>query len=98
MHILLKIKKDNIKKTAPYVRLLGMKKSSGVLLKNIHQQIQKNNFTIIQKPSLAKKLLAPDIFSLYENDITASHLYQQIIYHKFHYRLPIEYKNNLIIL
>ena len=98
LHILLKIRKNNIQKEVPYVRLLGMKKTSGILLKNSRQFTQQNGFTIIQKPSLAKELLTPEIFALYENEITASHLYQQMIYHKFHYRMPMEYQRNLIIL
>ena len=98
LHVLLNIKKDNIIKTAPYVKLLGMKKSSSILLKNIHKYTQGNNFTVIQRPSLARETLTPNNFSLYENEILASHLYQQVIYNKFHYRLPMEYQKNLIIL
>ncbi len=98
LHILLNIKKNKITKTAPYVKLLGMKKASGVLLKKIHQQTQNSHFTIIQKPSLSRKILTPDSFALYENEMAASHLYQQVIYNKFRYRMPMEYQSNLIIL
>lgn len=97
LHILLNIKKEDLKKTAPYVNLLGMKKSASILLKNVHQKTSETDFMVIQKTSLAKKLLTPDILSLYEKEIAANHLYYQIIYNKFHHRLPMEYQSNLVI-
>lgn len=89
------LKKDAAK-TAPYVKLLGMKKSSSILLRKIKEQ-KSEDFFMIQKPAHAKEILPPELLTLYEKEILASHLYQQIIYEKFEKRLPMEYQSNIII-
>ncbi|HEX3076487.1 MAG TPA: nucleotidyltransferase family protein, partial [Lachnospiraceae bacterium] len=77
-----------------YARLLGFKKESSFLLKQarLHSQIP-----IITKVGDARNILSKEAYYLFEKDIFASHLYNQIVYSKFGTKLDNEYTHGVVI-
>ncbi|HHT98359.1 MAG TPA: nucleotidyltransferase [Clostridiales bacterium] len=77
----------------PYARLLGMKKESSKLLKEINNT---GRIPIINKVSNAYKQLDKIGMKMLSNDIFASDLYNQIVYEKYNTKLLSEYQHSII--
>lgn len=77
----------------PYARLLGMKKESSKLLKEISSA---GRIPIINKVSNAYKQLDNIGMKMLSNDIFASSLYNQIIYEKYKTKQLSEYQHSII--
>lgn len=71
IHILLNITKET-PKDAEYIRVLGFRKDSESLFGKISQSA---SLPIITKPSYAIKQLDDNVYSHFQNDVTASQLY-----------------------
>lgn len=101
-HVILEIKNDTmqtikVSDTAPYIRILGVKKDSTGLLREI-----RNNTTvpIISHPANDKKQLNGKGLQLFEQDLSSYHLYRLIWHNKYpasSYSPREDYKGLLII-
>lgn len=94
LHLLLDIRKTDMELGAacghaPYLRILGVRKDSTSLLRQIKAH---TDLPLINKVADA----APD--RLLELDIQAAHLYRSLLYHKTGYLLPDEYRAGVCIL
>lgn len=79
LHILLSIQKEDPFQECCFLRLLGLKKESSCLLRNIEEQ---TGLTIITKASSAsKKLYSMHDKTIFDKDISASQLYG-FLFHK----------------
>lgn len=98
LHIILGIKDSNMNmfmsNTPEYARILGFKEKSSELLKIIKKS---SNLNIISKLSLGIKKLSITGRNMLELDINSSHLYNKIVFWKYHTELPNEYKQGVII-
>lgn len=102
LHVVLQIREKPCLERAkeiivPYARVLGFRKRASVLLKKIRE---KASLTLIQKPSFGLAMLKEDKAGmwLYQQDIRASNLYEQITAAKTG-RIPVdEYERQQIIL
>ncbi len=100
IHILLDILQSDMQKYkmagfAQYARVLGFQKESSHLLR----QITKNEkIPVITKLGSAANKLSPLGKQMLEKDIFAAALYNQIVYHKYHNKLPNEYTAGVIML
>lgn len=92
LHILLDIRKNQYSDTCNYARILGLRKTSSTLLKNV------KNFPIITKVATAEKQLNVEDFKQFQLDLFSSHLYQNICYKKFRTDMPTEPQHSPIIL
>ena len=77
-----------------YARILGFKEKTSELLKIIKKS---SNLNIISKLSLGIKKLSITGRNMLELDINSSHLYNKIVFWKYHTELPNEYKQGVII-
>lgn len=99
IHILLNLKQTNLKEYnetgyTKYARLLGFKKESSHLLR----QITTNELIpVITKMGDAYKYLDNHGKSMLNEDIFASHLYNQVVYFKFGILLKDEYTRGVVI-
>jgi len=74
----------------PYARLLGIRKASSALIKNINE---------VSGSEIINKLAdAGSKSPLLEEDIRASKIYNQVFFQKYGIRLPDEYRRSIIIL
>lgn len=95
LHILLGITKENMDSflsnpESCYGRVLGFKKSASVHLK----RMQKNGtLPLITKVADARKILSPLAMICFDADIKATHLYNQVVFTKFHTIIKDEYKS-----
>lgn len=98
-HILLNIKKYTLKDSALslpiYLRLLGMKKDASFLIKNSSRE---DAIPIITKLADAKNKLDEDALAHLELEISASNLYNHIVYKKYGTTLKDEYRKGIVIL
>lgn len=76
-----------------YARILGFRKESASLLSFLKKQCQ---IPIITKAADAKTKLTSLGLHLFEQEVLASQLYNQIVFQKFHTVLPDEYRANII--
>lgn len=81
--------------TAPYLRVLGFKKSSAVLLKALRNNC---DAPVIQSPASDIKKLPRTCQSMLLKDMNATHLYNQLIYTKTGIKLKNEYIHETVIL
>lgn len=79
---------------AQYARILGIKKASSHLLRIITKN---EKIPVITKMADADKLLTSTGIKMLSEDIFASHLYNQLIYNKFHTILKDEYTHGIIL-
>lgn len=79
--------------TMPYLRLLGMKKGSGKLLKNLPKS---SSFHILTKLAADEKKLGAHARALLQTDIFSSHWYRQMWQMKYGEQLPGEYQRSVI--
>lgn len=87
-HILLNIKKSDAEaftqllstsRTAPYLRVLGFKKSSSRLL---HEIKEKASAPLITKVADASSLMTSSSYEFFRKDISASDIYRSLLYGK----------------
>jgi len=100
IHLLLNIKTNNLMEYnrngyVQYARVLGVKKESSLLLRQI-EQIER--IPIITKVSKADEKLDFLGKRMLKEDIFASLLYNQAIYHKYGTIVPNEYKHGICLL
>jgi predicted nucleotidyltransferase len=100
IHLLLNIKTEDIKELqahgyVPYARVLGIRKESSRLLKQIENY---GNIPVITKVSRGKQQLDEIGLKLLTKDIFASHLYNQAVYDKYGTALENEYQHGILIL
>lgn len=99
IHILLNLYQNNfetynISGYTQYARILGLRKSSSYLLREVTSN---NSIPVITKLADAQNQLSDIGAKMLEEDIFAAHLYNQIIFHKFGTLLPNEYKRGIIL-
>ena len=91
LHILLEL--PNTKKELSFIRLLGFRKESSHLLK----QIPEGNVPVLTKMAHGNKLLSGNAKEDFEKEIFCSDLYNQIVYTKYGTVIPSDYKHKIII-
>lgn len=94
LHILLGITTEKMtifmKETdSSYLRVLGFRKAASKMLRSIQNT---KSIPLITKVADAKLFLTESAMDCFSYDIAASHLYHQIIYHKFGTLLKSEYQ------
>lgn len=77
-----------------YIRLLGFRNSSTALLREMKTSC---TVPIINKVANARKILSESTYTLFENDLHCSTLYQQTFFNKYQIQLPSEYEHSVII-
>ncbi len=97
LYILLDIRKDtwDIHTQVPYARILGFRKSSSPLLRQIRES---SSIPLISKLADASKVLTDDALSLLNLEVKASQIYDGVRYHKCGDRLPGEYQKQIVII
>lgn len=98
LHLMLNISFPNKNESPSYLRLLGFKKTASHLLNKEFLKENGCNLPIITKTANAKKLLSPQAFAMFSEDMRASHLYYHICYQKFGHSVKSEYQQGPIIL
>jgi predicted nucleotidyltransferase len=98
-HILLNLYMDNFKQYnqngyTQYARILGFKKSSSSLLRAITKN---EGIPVITKLADAKHSLTNLGLVMLQEDIFATHLYNQVVFHKFGTLLKDEYTHGIVI-
>lgn len=98
IHVLLDITKDTLQTamldTSCYIRILGMKKDSSFLLREAKKTC---SVPIITKVGTAKQQLGEEAYLLFQKDLLASHLYNQLILEKFKYQQKDEYRIGIVL-
>ena len=99
IHVLLNIRKENFqeyleKDIVYYLRVLGMKKEASHLIRKIKSI---GRLPVITKVSRANKQLDTLGMQMLNQDILATHLYNQVIYDKWGTNIANEYKHGIII-
>lgn len=99
VHLLLGIKKKDFEEYNAegynrYARVLGIRRESSTLLRNIESS---STLPIITKVSKAYELLDELAMKMLKADILATDLYNQIVFDKFRILLPNEYQRVIII-
>lgn len=99
-HSLLNIKKETFEQYKDngyifYARVLGIKKASSHLLRQITKM---EKIPIITKVSKADEQLDPLGKQMLSEDLFATHVYNQAVYEKYKYIIPNEYKYGIVIL
>lgn len=100
IHALLNIKTETFREFVGkdiiyYARILGMKKETSHLIRQIKSH---GDIPVITKVSNAFRQLDAIGLKMLEQDIFAAHLYNQIVYEKFKTAIPNEYKHGICIL
>lgn len=97
IHALLDITKDTLQTamltSSCYIRILGMKKDSSFLLRESKKHCI---VPIITKVGNAKQLLSDEAYLIFQKDLLASHLYNQLILEKFKYQQKDEYRIGIV--
>jgi predicted nucleotidyltransferase len=99
VHLLLEIKKKDFEEYNAegynrYARVLGLRRESSILLRNIEAD---TTIPIITKVSKAYEMLDELAMKMLKTDILATDLYNQIVFDKFKILLPNEYQRVIII-
>lgn len=84
-------------RTMPYLRLLGMKKQTGTLLKKIRQESLSPETKLLTKLAADTKELDKQSLALLEKDLLASGWYRQMWQRKYREKLPNEYQRPIIM-
>lgn len=98
IHLMTKISKEDMQQYKQYnyclyARVIGFRKDSRLLLSTIKKNTK---VPMISKAANAKTILNPIGFHLFEQDVFASRLYNQVVFQKFGTLLPDEYRSNII--
>lgn len=99
LHLILGVEKDRFYQQfnhnpIPYARILGFRKESSKLLKEINRQ---GSVPLITKPSSILKVLDEEDLWMWKKDLAASQLYQSIQFTHYHYRLPSAYERSPVV-
>jgi len=99
LHVLLRITSANMelyKKEGytQYARILGVRKDSTFLLRQMKEVSQ---IPLINKVGNAKKDLSQTALTMLEEDLFASHLYNQVVFHKYNSVLEDEYTHGVVM-
>ena len=99
-HILLQITRGDIidrKKTdyVSYIRVLGFRKDSALLLKEIKRA---SKLPIISKTADAPYILSPSSLVHFQQDLFCSHIYQTVLEQKSHIMPKNEYTQSVILI
>ena len=99
IHLLLNLYSDNFNAYnkigyTQYARLLGFKKESSHLIRNI---TKKENIPVITKMADAKELLSKTGLTMLREDIFAANLFNMVVYEKYGTILKDEYTHGVII-
>ena len=100
IHVLLNTKKEEFQEYIEndivyYIRVLGMKKEATHLIRRIKNH---GGLPVITKVGRADKQLDTLGMRMFNQDIFATHLYNQVMYDKFKTTIPNEYKHGISIL
>jgi predicted nucleotidyltransferase len=101
IHVLLNIRKESFQEYIDdvypvyYLRLLGMKKEASHLLRKIKDQ---GKLPVITKVSRAYKQLDTLGMRMLEQDILATHIYNQVMHDKFNTTIINEYKHGICMI
>ena len=97
LHILLEMKESDwdVRRPVPYARVLGFRKSAAPLLNTIKKS---SSIPLITKVADAPQILSPEGNALFQADILASHIYDGVLQHKSHIKLPHEARKQIIII
>ncbi len=98
IHLITKISKEDMElykqyNYCLYARLIGFRKESSPLLSLIKKH---TNIPMISKAANAKTILESTGIHLFEQEVFASRLYNQVVFQKFATSLPDEYRANII--
>lgn len=99
IHILLNLYTQNFESYnksgyTQYARILGFKKASTHLLRQI---VKYNRIPVITKMGDATNLLSEIGLNMLKEDVFAAHLYNQVVYHKYNVTLKDEYTRGVIV-
>ncbi|MGN0165922.1 MAG: nucleotidyltransferase family protein [Lachnospiraceae bacterium] len=102
IHIMLGITAEDMKQiknadTAPYIRVLGMKKTAAPLMKEIRQHAVS---PIIARPAKDTQVLNDLACKSFKQDLNAYTLYRQVYYNKYpksSYQPPMDYKGIILL-
>ena len=99
IHVLLNIKKESFQEYMEkgiiyYLRVIGMKKEASHLIRKIKSQ---GRLPVITKVSRANQQLDTLGMRMLNQDIMATHLYNQVIHDKFRTSILNEYKHGIRI-
>lgn len=99
-HILLNLQEEEFKTYnttgyGKYARILGFRKTSSHLIRQI---VNNETIPVITKVADAKNVLDPISLNMLHEDIFSAHLYNHVVYHKFHTLLKDEYKVGVIMI
>lgn len=100
LHLLLNIRTENVREYnkngyTQYARILGLRKQSSTLLRQIEEVCR---LPLLTRVSNAKELLPSLGLQMLSEDITAAHLYNQAVYEKYHSAILNEYRHGTVIL
>ena len=100
LHFILGIRKDLFRNQfkrnpIPYARILGFRRESSVLIKEISK---KGNISLITKPASIHSCLQQEDAWMWNMDLAASRLYQSIQSQNFGHILPSAYERTPVIL
>jgi len=100
LHYILGVKKEMFheqfaRNPVPYAKILGFRKESSKLLKEINS---KGSIPLITKPASIHQFLQPEDEWVWNMDLATSRLYQSIQYTNFHRILPSTYERSPLIL
>ncbi len=100
LHIILGIKQYSLRgispiDIAPYARILGFKRNSSDLLKQIKQN---SAIPMITKMADAKNILTPSAYKMLSEDIFSTSLYNRIVYQNFNIKNKMDIQTSPIIL
>ena len=93
LHTILKIKEQPEK--IPYARVLGFRKSSSPLLKEIKQH---TTIPVITKAADASVLLSPEAQKIWDDNLRASNIYESVLTQKTGHTFIHEYKKQLVLI
>ena len=99
LHVLLKLTTEDLERSLcpenSYLRILGFRKDSGALLKELKQ---KSTVPIITKPADAAKILSASALKTFQHDILAAHIYETVMTDIYHTPFQHEYTRTPVIL
>lgn len=100
LHVLLNIKTEALKEYINngiiyYARILGMKKEASHLVRKIKNH---GDLPVITKVADAYRQLNDTGMQMFNQDIFAARLYNQIVYEKFNTVIPDEYKHGICMI
>lgn len=99
LHILLNITAKqtdefNLRGYTQYARILGIRRESSFLIRTIKNT---SPFPVITKTAAAKKELSPLALTMLQQDISATHIYNSVVHHKFGTALENEYMHGILL-